>query len=468
MQGAGTGKKNIVLILAVIASTILMDGLDGSIVNIALPALASDFGTDTGTIAWVSTIYLVMLAGLLITFARIAKNGMIKRVLVIGLIIFTASSLLCGISTSFEMLLVFRALQGIGAAMMGAAVPMACVRYLPAANLGLGMGVLTLGFSLGFALGPVVGGILTDLLSWHWIFLINVPIGLLIILLAVWVIPKDEGYAVGQLDIAGAVLLFSAILCGIFAIERIPHQGSVYMVVPAAIGCIIFLAAFIFIERRKMNPLLNLRVFRHWKFNSVLLAYLLANLTYMGMLYMLPFYMEVCMGFSPYTSGLYIFISPLLTLLLCVPMAIWSDRTERRAFSVTACAVLAAGGLILFLFGADSLVLPLVAALVCMGLTWALCGGPMASRIIENTEDESKEVGSSIMAEAIYLGSALGMAVFAMLFVAGSGSGNISFSDLPKDVFLDGFLFSMAAATVIAAAAAVLSFIVKEPKRYRT
>lgn len=153
-------KKGIALILIAVAFAALMDGVDGSIVNIALPALADGFGTDTGTVAWITVSYFIMLAGLLLIFARIAKNGAIRKVFFFGMVIFTVASLLCGISDSFEMLLIFRMVQGVGAAMMGAAAPMACVKYLPPRKLGMGLGILTLGCSVGFAIGPAIGGLI--------------------------------------------------------------------------------------------------------------------------------------------------------------------------------------------------------------------------------------------------------------------------------------------------------------------
>jgi predicted MFS family arabinose efflux permease len=123
--------------------------------------------------------------------------------------------------------------------------------------------------------------------------------------------------------------------------------------------------------------------------------------------------------------------------------------------------------MVMALFSEGSMLLPLIVTLVCMGLMWALCGGPLASRIIENVKDESREMGSSIMTEFIYLGSTVGTALFAMLFTLGSGSGNISFSDLPADIFIKGFVFTAAIAAAIAAVTVVLSYIVKEPKRHR-
>jgi EmrB/QacA subfamily drug resistance transporter len=461
---AEEGKKSIVLLLTVIAITALMDGLDGSIVNVALPTLAENFNTDTGTIAWVTVTYLLMLAGLLMLFARIAKNGAVKKVIAGGIILFTVSSLFCGISVNFEMLIICRVAQGMGAAMMGAAVPMLCVKYLPPNMMGLGMGILTLGCSIGFAVGPAIGGIIVDALSWHWIFLINLPIGIIVLALMIKVIPKDEPYKKGGLDVTGAVLLFIAAAAGVLALERAPYPDSQTMVAIAAAISIVCLAAFIVVELRKKDPLLDVRVFKHWKFDFVFLAFMLGNMAYMGLLYLMPFYLNVVMGWGSSVSGMYLFIPPLVTLILCIPISRWSDRTGRRWFCVTSCVALVIASTVMVLFAREAAVLPLLVTLGCMGIMWAFCGGPMASRIVENTAGESREIGSSLMNESIYLGSTIGTALFAMIFTAGAGAGNVNFIDLQPDVFLDGFVISMVAVVAIAVIAVILSYAVKDPK----
>ncbi|MCK9323498.1 MAG: MFS transporter, partial [Candidatus Methanomethylophilaceae archaeon] len=285
------GKKTVACLMISIAFAALMDGLDGSIVNIALPTLAEYMNTDTGTIAWITVVYFIMMAGLLIFFGRIASNGAIKKIFAVGIAIFTISSLGCGISTSFHMLLVFRLVQGIGAAMMGAAVPMICVRFLPREKLGMGLGIMTLGGAMGYAMGPALGGIIIDALSWHWIFLINVPLGMIIILLVLKMFPKDIISEKKHLDYFGASLLFMSIVFGILALDRSTYPEDSQIVISSTIIFLICLMMFIHVETRKKEPILNLRLFKHWKFDSVFMAYLLANLAYMGMFYLLPFYM---------------------------------------------------------------------------------------------------------------------------------------------------------------------------------
>ena len=456
------GKKAVTLMLFVIAFATLMDGLDGGIVNVALPVLAKDFGTDTGTIAWITVVYFIMIAGLMIPFARIAKNGNIKKVLFIGLIIFTASSFLCGISDNFQMLLAFRAIQGIGAAMMGAATPMICVRYLPTQSLGLGLGVLTLGSSIGFAAGPALGGIITDVLSWHWIFLINIPLGLLVLPLLFKAIPNDEKIPKQDLDLTGAVLLFMVIMFGALALERASYGGDKLLVLVSAAVFLVSITAFILTELKKRHPILNIRVFTHKRFDAVFVAFLLINVAYMGMIYLLPFYMNNTMDFSSSTSGAFLLIPPVITLVFCIPISKWSDVSGRRWFSVTACVMMLIAFASMAMFSDRGMTLPLILTLTCMGFVWAFCGGPMASRIVEEVSDESREIGSTLMNESIYIGATVGVALFAMIFTLGSGAGNVEFADLSSEIFLDGFTLSMITGVLISLTALIASFVIKD------
>jgi Arabinose efflux permease len=457
-------KRTTMLMLVVIAFVSLIDGLDGGIVNVALPTLAKDFSTDTSTISWVTAIYFIMMAGLMIPFARIAKNGHIRKVLFVGLAIFTVSSLLCGISMNFPMLLICRAIQGMGAAMMGAAVPMLCVKFLPSCNLGLGLGVLTMGSALGFALGPALGGIITEIISWHWIFLINVPLGIIILPLVLKTLPKDPKSSKNLKDISGALLLFSTVLFGAISLERASHGSDSMLAMISAILFLTCLVLFILVELKKDDPMLNVRVFTHHKFNLVFLAFLLVCLAYMGMAYLMPFYMSNTLGFSSSESGLYLLLAPVVTLILSVPISRWSDRTGRRWFSVASCFVLLIAFVLMAMFSREKMLLPLIISLLFMGLMWALCGGPMGSRIIEEVSDESREMGSTLMNESVYLGGTIGTTLFAMLFAIGSGAGSIDFSDLPTDIFMDGFVFSMIAGAVITFIALVASLVVRDKK----
>lgn len=466
MERDAASKRTAVLILVIVSFVALIDGIDGSIANIALPTLAADMSTDTGTISWVTVTYFMMITGSILLFARIANNGNIKRVLIAGLIIFTVSSFVCGISDRLSMLLIARSFQGLGAGMMIGTAPMLCVQHLPPERLALGFGMITMGSSLGYASGPAIGGFIIDMLSWHWVFLINIPIALIILPLMVHAVPKDVPDRKTHLDLKGAVHFMLMTVLGMYALQRSAYAGETAPTMIAAVLSVAFLAAFIATELRSRTPLINLRVFRNNRFSAVFLAFLLVNLSYMGMLYLIPFYLDINMGLSPTVSGLYLLVPSVVTLISVVPLSRMADsRKRRRAFGLLASAMLLIACIIWAVFSPALATVPLMIAFVFMGLTWAACGGAMAGRIVDNTTEESKEMGSSLMILALYIACAVGTSLYAMIFTMYTGSGGIDFPDLPPTTFLNGFVFTWIVSAVLCALAFVLSYVVREGRQ---
>ena len=188
--------------------------------------MAAYFDTDTGTIGWVVITYLLMMAGLLIVFGKLAGRGYAKKLFLLGFVIFTLGSAACGLAPALDILLAARLLQGTGAAMIAAVAPLLCIRYLPKDMLGTALGVIAATASIGFAAGPAIGGLLTEYLSWHWIFLVNIPIGIIGILFAERVIPRDEPEkSTASFDYPGAVTLFGALAFGTFVLEEVAARG---------------------------------------------------------------------------------------------------------------------------------------------------------------------------------------------------------------------------------------------------
>ena len=447
------------LLLLLIGFVGLMDCLDGTIVAVALPTIASDMGVDVSTASWVSVAYFMMMAGTLILFGRIAKNTSIRLVLLSGIAVFATSSLACGMSSSFMMLIVSRIAQGIGAAMMGATIPMCCVRFFPAHVLGYALAVVTIGYSVGAAIGPALGGILVSSLSWHWIFYINVPIGIILILLLHIHLPEEErDEEKVKVDYLGATTLFIAIVGLVFLFENL---GDRMIMVASGVVFITFITAFALHEIRADEPLLSLSIFRHSAYNLSILVYFLVNVVYMGLAYLLPFYMSVSLGFDSTKTGLFLFIPALITMIVGMPIGRWSDRVGRKWFCVASCLMLALA-MVIFAF-MDDLNMPLfVLALVCMGMMWAFAGGPMCSRVIECTVGESKEMGSTMLNESAYLGSTIGTVLFAAMFTALAGAGGVPIDMLTKDVFMDGFTITMLIGAAISFVSGVFSLIVKD------
>lgn len=452
--------------LLLIAATIgmLLDGLDGSIVNVVLPQISESFSIDTGTVSWVVITYLLMMAGLILIFGKVAERGLLRKVFLGGLLIFTLGSAACGLSPDFGTLLASRIFQGIGAALVAASAPLLCVTYLPNTMLGLSLGAMTMASSIGFAAGPAIGGFLTHYLSWHWVFLINIPIGLLALPFALHVIPADISRTKQPFDLFGAVALFGMITSGVYTLERISHQGiASQQILLCTVLCLVCTIAFLLRELRCTPPLMNVRVFTAWKFTAVFLAFLIMNVVYAGILYLLPFFLVVGMQFDTAVSGLYLLIPPALTTIIGIPLGRWSDSIGRRPFALTACLVLIAVNGIYLMILPDMGLVPLLMGLILMGLFWGFAGGPVASRVVDYAPRGEEGTGSSLMVTAIYLGSVIGIALYATTFTITTAEGGmVTFSDLALGTFMNGFHFSSLVGLVLSIATFVLSVMVQE------
>ena len=457
------------LLLSAVALGVVMDGIDGSIVNVALPTMAAYFDTDTGTIAWVIITYLLMMAGLLLVFGRLADRGITKKLFLLGIVVFTIGSAACGIAPTLGILLAARLVQGVGAAMIAAVAPLLCIRYLPPAMLGTALGVIAATASIGFAAGPAIGGIITQHLSWHWIFLVNIPIGIIGILFAARVIPADEPEdRPVSFDYPGAVTLFGAMAFCTFVLEEIAARGVTDpLILACSAFCILCSALFVIRELTTPEPFVNIRIFSKWRFTAVLVAYLLVNVIFMGIIYLLPFYLTSGMHLDLATSGLYLLIPPAVIALISIPFGLWSDRHGRRAFTVFACAIVVLYSAIFAVLSPGSGIIPLLAGLILMGVAFGIAAGPASSRIIECAPKGEEGTGSSLMVTAIYFGGVLGTALYAMIFTfatADAAGGIVAFTDLDSVTFLSGFHITMAAGLVLSVVPLILSAVVPDEK----
>ena len=455
------------LLLSAIALGVVMDGIDGSIVNVALPTMAAYFDRDTGTIAWVIITYLLMMAGLLLVFGRLADRGITKKLFLLGFVIFTLGSAACGIAPSLDILLAARLVQGLGAAMIAAVAPLLCIRYLPPEMLGTALGVIAATSSIGFAAGPAIGGILTQYLSWHWIFLVNIPIGIIGILFAARVIPADEPEdRTISFDFPGAVTLFGAMVFCTFVLEEIAARG---VTDPLILTCsalsLVCSGLFVVRELTTPEPFVNIRIFSKWQFTAVLVAYLLVNVIFMGIIYLLPFYLTREMHFDLATSGLYLLIPPAVIAIVSIPFGQWSDRLgHRRAFAVAACIFVVLYSAIFAILSPGSGIIPLFAGLILMGVAFGIAAGPASSRIIESAPGGEAGTGSSLMVTSIYFGGVLGTAIYAMIFTfaTADAGGIVAFADLDPSMFMHGFHITMVAGLLLSVLPLVLSAVVPD------
>jgi MFS family permease len=247
------------------------------------------------------------------------------------------------------------------------------------------MGVIATTGGIAFTFGPPLGGLLTAFLSWHWIFLINVPIGIAAILLARTVIPKPETKPEKKpFDWKGTWLMFAAIASIILFLERGPVLGwtSVESIVTGTVFTISIIW-FTIHSLKSDNPLLNVRIFKSWKFSAVATSYLLTCGVFAGVMYMVPYYMQTSLSLDAAVSGFLLMISAVITALVGIPVGAWSDRIGCRTPCILAAVFRISFCLILLFIIPQWGVIALLPALVCMGLAFGISGGPATTRIVQ-------------------------------------------------------------------------------------
>lgn len=451
------------LIIITMVFGVLMDGIDGSIVNVALPSIADSFGTDTSVVSWVTISYFLMLAGLLLPFGKIADAGHIRKVFLSGFAVFTIGSLACALSPTLAVLVASRILQGIGAAALAAVAPMICVKLLSAKHLGKSLGIMTVAAALGFAIGPALGGLLVGLLSWHWIFLINLPLGIAAIAIGHVALPKEEKTSF-FVDRKGTALLFLAIAFGVYAIERMSYAEERTACILAGSVAIVMLILFVVESLCASDPLLDVRVFKIRDLDLTLISYMIINLVYMGVLYILPFYMEIELGLSSLACGGILLLPSLISLSLSIPAGNYTDRHGRRLFAVIASFLGIVYTAMLYAIDPDMGIVPMIVISVVIGLMWGLCGAASSGRIVDSLPDEQKAIGSSLMNFIVYIGSTIGTALFASLLTTGSGSAGVAIEDLSPEAFMEGMVVAMLCGVLLSVVSFVTAFAVKEKR----
>lgn len=295
------------LALYVLCAGMLMIVLDATIVNVALPSIQDDLGFSQNNLAWVINAYMIPFGGLLLLAGRMGDLLGQRRVFLVGLAVFTIASLVCAISQTQEMLVGARFIQGIGGALSSAVILGMIVTMFPQpADQAKAIGVYGFVASAGGSIGLLLGGVLTDAISWHWIFLINLPIGIAVALLAKRLVANPDGIGLKHgADFPGAVLLTSSLMLGVFTILQIEKWGwgDTRTLGLSAISAVL-LALFVFRQARIANPLMPLRLFRSRNVagSNVLQALLVAGM--FGMFFLGALYLQRVLGYSPLKVGL--------------------------------------------------------------------------------------------------------------------------------------------------------------------
>ena len=368
------------LILTAVSLGSLMATLDGSIVNIALPAIQKDFRVDLTTVEWVVVAYLLVIGSLLLPFGRLGEVLTFKRVYLVGFGVFTLGSVLCGASPNESTLIGFRAVQAVGAAMIMSMGPAIVARTFPATERGRALGLNGISVSIGLSLGPALGGILTQVATWRAIFLINAPIGLLAIVWAARVLPAEAPGKGQSFDARGASLSGAALFALLLALSEGQQWGwTSIATIGLLIAFVVLGTAFVLAERGSIQPMIDLALFKIRPFSAGLAAVVVAFAGLFTATFLLPFLLQQERGFSPIEAGLLLTPVPITMALVAPFSGAASDRFGPRALASTGMAIMVLGLLSLTQLPVDFALPDLVWRLVLLGLGQGLFMSPTAA-----------------------------------------------------------------------------------------
>ena len=400
------------LILTAVSLGSLMSTLDGSIVNIALPAIETDFAIDLTTVEWVVVAYLLVVGSLLLPFGRLGEVLTFKRVYLVGFAIFTLASVCCGAAPNAAGLVAFRVVQGIGAAMRMAMGPAIVARTFHDRERGRALGLNGLSVAIGLSLGPALGGILTQVATWRAIFLINAPIGLLAILWAARVLPAETRGKDESFDVKGAALSGVALFALLLALSDGQEWGWTS---PAIVGLfvtfVVLGGAFLLTERSSIQPMVDLALFRIRPFSAGLASAVVAFAGLFTATFLLPFLLEQGRGFSPIEAGLLLTPVP-ITMALVAPLSgAASDRFGPRILASAGMAIMVLGFLSLTQLSVDFTLPDLVWRLVLLGVGQGMFMSPNSSAVLGSVPRPRVGTASGTLAQMRVNGQAVGIAL---------------------------------------------------------
>jgi EmrB/QacA subfamily drug resistance transporter len=412
--------RNRWLALYVLCVGMLMIVLDATIVNVALPSIQDDLGFSQSNLAWVVNAYLIAFGGLLLLAGRIGDLVGQRRIFLIGLVIFTGASLLCALSQSQGMLIGARFVQGVGGALTSAVILGMIVTMFPEPReQAKAIGVYTFVAVAGGSIGLIVGGVLTQAISWHWIFFVNLPIGVATALAALRLVEGREGIGIGQgADIPGAVLLTGGLMLGVYTILEVEKQGwGSTQTLGLGSVAIALIAAFLARQARAANPLMPLRLFRSRNVSGANLVQALLVVGMFGMFFLGALYMQRVLGYDALQVGLaYLPTTLVMGVMSFRFSAQLNMRFGPKTTLIPSMVAIGAGLLLFARTPVDaSYVVDLMPATILIGLGAGLAFPSLMMLAMSGATPEDSGLASGLVNTSVQVGGAIGLAVLATL-----------------------------------------------------
>ena len=443
--------------LGAVSFGLFMIMLDNTVVNVALPAIQRDLKIGVSELEWVVNGYALTFAVLMLTGGKLADMLGRRRMFIVGLAIFTASSLACGLASSAGVLIGARIVQGVGSALMNPATLSIITATFPPRQRGMAIGIWAGVSAMALAIGPLLGGILTQQLSWGWIFFVNVPVGILAILVARIAIDESRDTSHEQkLDLPG--LITSGV--GLFAltyglIEANKYGWTSGRILGLFALCIVALAVFVAIEMRSRLPMLDLSLFKNPTFAGANLVMLLVALAMFGVFFFVSIYMQNVLGYSPTQAGA-AFLPMTVLIVLIAPIAgKLSDRVGSRWLMGTGMILVSTSLLIFSRLGLGSSFWNILPGLIVGGLGMALTMTPTTAAAMGSVAVDKAGVGSAVLNSMRQVGGSLGIALMGAIVVGYVSAPAGTAQALPQ--FVDGLQHALLVAAAIAFVSAIVA-----------
>ena len=445
--------------LAAVAFGLFMIMLDNTVVNVALPAMQASLDLDITELEWIVTGYALTFGAFMLTGGKLADLFGRRRIFVAGLVVFTLSSLACGLAGRAETLIVARVVQGLGAALMNPSTLSIITVAFPPRERGRAIGIWVGVSALALAIGPLVGGFIAEHIHWSWIFFINVPIGVIAIVVAYFYIDesRDTSHEQGA-DVAG--LVTSGV--GLFALTyALIEANALGWGSPRIIGSLgvaaVMLIAFVVLERHQRLPMLDLSLFTDRTFAGANTVMLLSALAMFGVFFYVSLYMQQVMRLTPVQAGAMFLPMTLLIITIAPRAGHLADRIGSRLLVGGGQTLVAVSLLLYARLTTESTVGVLMVPMVISGAGMAMTMTPATAAAMAAVSHDKAGVGSAVLNSARQVGGSIGIALLGAV-VGARVSAALSQGQAPAEAFVWGMRGGFALAALIAVASAMIGF----------